>query len=209
MSTFIRKESSYCFFAAALVLLIGFMSAAGFFYLSKIRRMPSVLADVFREPQTRLTVPGSVDLHLNRVGTYGIYFEYGLVRATAETLQVPPALDCTLTSYTGQIIQGVPDYVITNRYWSNDAGGPAILIQNITVAEPGEYAFDCHYQEDNPGPDVTVSLGPNYTWEFVRLVLKNGPVLIGMILSLTGSFLVSIIFILAGIFQIKNPDYSE
>jgi len=78
------------------------------------------------------------------------------------------------------------------------------LIQSITIDDPGEYTFECVKQDDNSVPDVLVSLGPNYTWEFIRLVLKNGVAVLGIILSLFSSVFLSLILVGAGIVEKKN-----
>ena len=204
-----NETTRNCMITAAAVLIFGLFLSCVLLYLSDLDHFPSRLADIYREDRISLTSPGSREVQLNRTGVYGIYYQYSLMAVSADSVQYPPVLTCTLKSESGQLIKGVADYEPTNRYWSKKGGGPAILIQSITVEEPGEYTFRCVYQDDNMGPEVSVSLGPNYTWEFIRLALKSGPVLISIILSLTGSFLVSTILIMAGIFHIKDSEYSE
>jgi len=203
------KTTRDCMITAAIVFVCGVFFISLIFHFSGLRHFPSRLADIYREEQISLSVPGSKDVQLNRTGAYGVYYQYSLVAAAAAPVQNPPSLTCTLKSESGQIIQGVADHEPANRYWSKKGGGPATLIQSMTVDEPGEYTFGCVYKDDSSEPEVLVSLGPNYTWEFIRLALKNGLVLIGIILSLIGSFLVSAILIMAGIFHIKNSERLE
>jgi len=193
-----------CMIAAAIVLVIGMFLAGFIFYISGLQYFPSRLADIYREDQISLTVPGSKEVQLNRTGAYGIYYQYSLLTASADPIQNPPDLTCTLKSESGQLLEGVADYKPTNRYWSKIGGGPATLIQSITIDDPGEYTFECVKQDDNSVPDVLVSLGPNYTWEFIRLVLKNGVAVLGIILSLFSSVFLSLILVGAGIVEKKN-----
>jgi len=175
-----NETTRNCMVTAAVVLIFGLLLSCVLFYLSDLDHFPSRLADIYREDRISLTLPGSREVQLNRAGAYGIYYQYSLMAITVDSIQNPPALICTLRSGSGQIIKGVADYEPSNRYWSKKGGGPATLIQSITVDEPGEYIFECTSQDDYLGSNVSVSLGPNYTWEFIRLVLKKGPVLIAI-----------------------------
>jgi len=198
------KTAGRFFSAAAIVFISVILLDSVIFHFSDIRYIPSRLADIYREDQLSLLVPGSRNVQLNRTGAYGIYYQYSLVATAADSVQKPPALACTLNSESSQIIKGVADYEPTNRYWSNKGGGPATLIQSITVDESGEYTFECIYHDDSPGPEVMVSLGPNYTWEYIRLILKNGPAILGIMLSFLGGVVISSILVVVGIFQIKE-----
>jgi hypothetical protein len=169
------------------------------YQLSDLRSFPSRLADIYREEQHSLEVPGSRQIQLNRPGAYGIYFQYSLVKAAAEPVQLPPELACRLDSLSGEEIQGVPDYQPTNRYWSRQGGGPATLIQSISIEEPGLYEFSCQHPGDYGGPDLQVTIGPNYTWEFIRISLKVIPALVGIYLSLTIPVVVSICILITGL----------
>jgi hypothetical protein len=199
-----KTESGICYAAAAMILLIGIAITVGIFCLSDLRMMPSKLADIYREEQHSLTVPGSMDLQLNRGGVYGIYFHYSLVTSAWEEVEIPPEIECSLTSETGKVSFGVLDHVPSNRFWEKNNGGPAVLIQSISVVEPGEFRFLCHYPEDAAGPSVQVSLGPNYAWEMIHLVLKNGLALLVLVFSLPTASLISIGLLLAGLFSGKT-----
>jgi hypothetical protein len=199
-----KTESSIWFTTAAVILLVGCAITGGILWLSDIRMIPSNLADIYREEQHSLTVPGSVDLRLNRVGAYGIYYHYGLVTSDWEEVQIPPEIECSLTSKTGKTSLGVKDYVPSNRFWEKNNGGPAVLIQSISVDEPGEYMFLCQYPEDITGPIFQISLGPNYVWEMIRVVLKNGPALLLFIFSLPAAILIVIVLFLAGLVSGKT-----
>jgi hypothetical protein len=96
------------------------------------------------------------------------------------------------------------DYVPSNRYWENDNGGPAVLIQSISIDEPGEYRFSCQYPEGVSGPSFQVSLGPNYVWELIRMVLQNGLALLTVLFSLPAAILISIVLVLSGLISGKS-----
>lgn len=194
-----NKSARYCYLAAAVTFLSGILLAGLIFHFSDLRQFPSRLADIYREPQISLEVPGSKEVQLNRTGVYGIYYEYSLVAASVEPMRVPPRLDCALESENGQIINGVPDYEPTNRYWSKKGGGPATLIQSITIENPGKYVFSCQHLNDYSGADVHVTIGPNYAWEFIRISLRYILALLGMYLSITVPLVISLILFCAGL----------
>ena len=199
-----KTESRTCYLAAAVIILVGIAFTAGIFWLSDLRMIPSNLADIYREEQHSLTVPGFVDLRLNRVGAYGIYYHYNLVTSAWEEVKIPPEIECSLVSETGKTSLSVLDYVPSNRFWKKNDGGPAVLIQSISEDEPGEYRFLCKYPEGIAGPSFQISLGPNYVWEMIRMVLKNGLALLLLIFSLPTAILVSGILLMAGLISSKR-----
>lgn len=198
------KMTRNCIVSGAAIFISGLLLAGLIFHFSGLRHFPSRLADIYREEQIGLKVPGSREVQLNRVGAYGIYFHYSLVTAVVEPVQIPPALNCTLLSDSGQVIEAVQDYEPANRYWSKEGGGPATLIQSITVEEPGLYEFSCQYGGEYTGPVVQVSLGPNYVWEFIRISLKYIAAILGVFLSLTIPLLVGIALCCAGWILTRN-----
>ena len=193
-----RNNPRKWFLPAMVILVCGLLLSGGIFHISGLEQFPSRLADIYREDQISLAVPGSREVQLNRTGAYGIYYQVSLVTAVAEPLQIPPELDCELESMSGRIIQGVPDYEPTNRYWSKKGGGPATLIQSITIDEPGKYGFSCSHPADYEGPDIQVTIGPNYTWEFIRVSLKYILAVLGMCLSILIPFVISLILFVTG-----------
>lgn len=199
-----NKSTRYCLIAAAIIFLSGLLLAGLIFHFSDMRLFPSRLADIYREEQISLEVPGSREVQLNRAGAYGIYYQTNLVAAAVEPVKNSPDLSCELESETGLVITGVPDYEPTNRYWSKEGGGPATLIQSITVEEPGQYVFSCQYPGDYSGPDTLVTIGPNYAWEFIRVSLRYIVALLGIYISVSVSLVISLILLFAGLMAKKN-----
>jgi len=202
-----KNTTSVWFTTAAVILLVGLATTGGILWLSDIRMIPSHLADIYREEQHSLTVPGSVELRLNRVGAYGIYYHYSLVTSAWEEVKIPPEIKCSLTSKTGKMNFGVKDYVPSNRFWEKNNGGPAVLIQSISIDEPGEYRFLCQYPENVAGPSLQISLGPNYVWEMIRVVLKFGPTLLLLIFSLPAAILIAVFLVVAGFISGKTSKH--
>jgi len=166
-----------------------------------------MIADAYGEGQHRLSVPGSKDIKLSRTGSYGLYYEYDLVSASVDLPSLPPDIDCSLTSKsTGAKIEGAPDYVETNRYWSKDRDRSGVLIMSITVDDPDTYTFTCHYQNGSTEPEIVVALGPNYFWEFLKVAGKISISLIGATIALCGSILIG--FCLTVIVAIKRRGVS-
>ena len=197
-----KQPSSKLFYViAGLVILFGLLISTWIFKDSDIGMYPTMIADAYREDQHHLNVPGSANVKLTRPGAYGIYYEYSLVSDSVENNpKLPPAIDCSLTSkLTGAEMEGVPDYVETNRYWTKDQVRTGVLIMSITVDEPGSYTFACHYQDGSTEPEIFVALGPNYFWEFLRVTWKISLSMFGAVITLCGSFLIGLIVFVIGL----------
>lgn len=189
-----KSPSRWVYGFAFLPILVGCLISIWIFNAAPAWNYPTMIADAYRQDQHHLTVPGSKDVKLTRTGAYGIYYEYSLVAAAVDHPEMPPAIDCTLTSKsTGAEASAVPDYVETNRYWSKEQGGLGVLIMSLTVAEPDTYTFACHYRDGRLEPEVTVALGPNYVWEFFKVAGKIGLSLAGALTTSCGSILVGLI----------------
>jgi hypothetical protein len=148
---------------------------------------------------TQVLVPGSEDITFAEKGAYAVYYEYrsvvdGVVYASSET---PPALVCSLTSKaSGEDIGTAPDYVKTNTYSTKDRERVGVLIQSITVKEPGVYTFSCSYADHSSQPEIVLAVGHNFMWEFFGIVAKYGLPLIEGLATLLGSGLVAIVIII-------------
>jgi hypothetical protein len=196
-----KKHSRWWLFGIPVLIVIGgVLVSILLFRSSGIGTYPALIADAYREEQHHLNVPGSVDVKLTRTGAYGIYYEHSLADSIYLDIGVPPVIDCSLTSKsTGTEVVAVPDYVTTNRYRSNDLH-TGILIMSITVDQPDCYTFICNYQDGSKGPEISVAIGPNYYWEFIRIAWKIGLPFFGGVSLLCGSLLTALIIFLAGFF---------
>ena len=183
---------------AILVFLSGMLISALLVKNAGITHYPTMIADAYREKQHRLTVPGSMKVNLLRTGAYGIYYESSRVAASTENyVKVPPEIQCTLTSTsTEKTTQAVPDYVESNRYWSKDKDGLGILVMSLTVDQPDTYIFACGYADNDTQPEITVALGPNYFWEFLRVSSKIALPLLGSIAIFLGAALLATLLLI-------------
>ncbi|QRN84002.1 hypothetical protein JR338_04440 [Chloroflexota bacterium] len=169
-----NKQNLYpwLFLFASIIFIVGIIASIVIFKSPGLKMYPSMISNTYREQQHHLSLPGKTEVFLTRTGAYGIYYEYSLVAASAEDYtNLPPDIQCSLTSHaTDSIIQAVPDYVESNRYWSKEAGGIGVLVMSISVDEPGKYAFECSYKDGQTEPEIRILLGPNYYWEFLRVI---------------------------------------
>lgn len=189
----------WLFSLAGLFFLSGSLIAGLLFKHASINRYPALIANAYRDEQHHLMVPGDIEVALTRTGAYGIYFEHDLKSSTYPEIEIPPAIDCTLTSKsTGAVIEAVPDYVETNRYRSRDLYS-GVLIMSLTVDKPGPYTFACDYQDGRTEPEIRVALGPNYFWEFLRVIGKIGLPVLGASSILCGSVLLVFLLLASGI----------
>jgi len=179
--------------------MVGALIAGLLMKKSGVGMYPMLIANAYEEDQHQLTVPGSKEVKLNRTGAYGIYF----VSSWQDSLQMqPPALACSLTSHsTGEEVDAVTDFVETNRYWSNKEGISGVLVMSITVDNPDTYTFECRFQDGSLQPKITIALGPNYYWEFLRVAWKIALPLFGGIGVLCGSILLALLFVIVVAFK--------
>ena len=96
------------------------------------------------------------------------------------------------------MIQAVPDYVESNRYWSKEEGGLSVLVMSISIDEPGNYTFECSYNDGQTEPKIVITLGPNYYWEFLKVVWNLGLPILGSISLTSMSILVTLFLIIIG-----------
>ena len=141
---------------------------------------------------TQLIVPGSADIPFAKPGAYAVYYEYRsfLNGVRYETGTQPPMLDCSLTSkVSGAKVYAVPDFVESNIYETQEKVRIGVLIKSITIDDPGIYTFACTYRDGSIQPEIVVSVGPNFIWEFFNIFTKVG----GSILSGTAVFFFAIL----------------
>jgi hypothetical protein len=192
-----QSPGRWAYAIPVLVMVLGLMLSAWILIGSGFWKYPAMIEKAFSEEQHHLNVPGAKDVTLTRTGAYGIYYVYNLGAYRVVRHQVPPAMDCSLTSKsTGEVIQAVPDYIKTNRYGDKDQDRMGVLIMSLTVDKPDAYTFACRYQNDMQGQETTVALGPNYAWEFLRVAGKIGLPLLGGTITICGSVLLALLFVI-------------
>ncbi len=157
---------------------------------------------------TQVVVPGSKDITFAKSGAYAVYYEYrsvvdGIVYASSET---PPALVCSLTSKTtGADVRGAPDYVRTNTYSTKDRERVGVLIQSISIDEPGAYTFSCRYADDRSQPEIVLAVGPNFMWEFLGIAARTVLTVVAGLVVLLGSGIVAALVALTISLKRRRP----
>jgi len=189
------RPSGWIYVVTALIPLLGCLIAAAIAY-QWFPGLPGTLESQMKlHDLTQVVVPGSEDITFAESGAYAVYYEYrsvvdGVVYASSET---PPALVCSLTSKTTGADVGVaPDYVETNTYSTKDRERVGVLIQSITIDEPGAYTFSCRYADGRSQPEIVLAVGPNFMWEFFGIAARSGVTLAAGVVALFGSGLVAI-----------------
>ena len=67
---------------------------------------------------------------------------------------------------------------------------------SITVEEPDSYTFACQYQDGSTEPEITVALGPNYFWEFLRVAARIFVSSVACLTILLGSTAVAVVVLI-------------
>lgn len=174
---------------AALVLVLGCLAAA-VLIISTLASYPSLIKEAYKSPLQKVEVPGEAEIDLRSKGAYGVYYEGH--KGAYTHAEWPPTLDCNLTSKTtGEDIPLVPDYVPTNRYSTKDGSQVGVLIYSTTIKDPGSHTLSCDYPDGRHGPTLTLAIGPNYFFEFLRVAWNMGGSILGGAGVLCGSFVLS------------------
>jgi len=182
------RSSRLLFSAAALVFVLGCLGSA-MLIIPALSSYPSLIAGAYHNRLQKAEIPGEVDLHLERKGAYGVYYE-GHEGAYIHA-EWPPTLECSLTSKTtGEDVPLVPDYVPTNRYQTN-SGRVGVLVYSTTIDEPGLHTLSCDYPDGRDGPKLTLAIGPNYFYKFLQVAWNIGSDLLRGVGILCGSFVLS------------------
>jgi hypothetical protein len=188
---------------AALVLVLGCLAAA-ILIISTLTSYPSLIKEAYKNPLQKIEIPGDADIDLRRKGAYGVYYE------TALPKEGPPVLDCSLTSRTtGDDIPLVPDFVPTNRYSTHDGSRVGVLIYSTTIKESGPHTLSCDYPDRRGSPILKLAIGPNYTFEFLRVAWKMGGPILGGVGVLGGSVVFSIGIAVLAFIGTRNKRYVD
>ena len=189
------------FILAGIFILTGLLGTGLLLTQTPILKYPRLISEAYNGGRHELIVPGETQVLLSRTGAYGIYYA---IDATDEDfsskLKNPPAIDCVLKSHsTHRTIKAAPDYIENNRYSNKNKNLVGVLIMSLTVDHPGAYQFACDYPDNQSGPEIQVSLGPNYFWEFFRIIGKIGLPVLGGIIILSGSLMLSLFLVIIGL----------
>ena len=191
---------------AALVLVLGCLASA-ILIISKLSTYPYLITEAYNSPRQNIEVPGAVDIELSRDGAYAVYYEEQ--RGAYSHAERPPNLDCQLTSkMTGKEIPLVPDYVPTNQYMTKD-DRVGVLIYSTTIENPGLHTFSCNYPDGRVSPKLLLAIGPNYFFEFFRVVWNMGALILGGAGVLCGSVLFSIGIATVALIRSRKKRYAE
>lgn len=184
-----NKKQRLWYSLAALVLVLGCLASA-ILIVSTLSSYPALITAAYNSPLKKVEVPGAVDLELSREGAYAVYYEDN--RGVYSHAERPPKLDCQLTSKrAGKDIPLVPDYVPTNRYATKD-GRVGVLVYSTTIENPGLHTLSCDYPDGRLSPKLVLAIGPNYFFEFFRVVWKMGVSILGSAGVLCGSVVISV-----------------
>ena len=196
------KLNRWAYGFAALALILGCLLTMMSFYQT-FPNIPGELEErVTLDNLTQLVIPGSADITFAKPAAYAVYYEYSSVinGVRYEIGLQPPSLECALTSKTsGEQVHAVADYVETNTYSTKDQERVGVLIMSIAIHDQGIYTFACQYPDGRTHPEIVVSVGPNFIWEFFNIFAKVGCQILSGMAIFFFSVLFSIIIIIVAV----------
>jgi len=199
MSNQKTKPSRWYYVLAALVPVFGCLITAVVIYQG-FPNLPGALETIDIRNMTQVIVPGSANITFPKKGAYAVYYEY---RSLVDGVQyinskAPPPLKCFLTSKATGVEVGVsPEYIEGNTYSTKDQERVGVHIMSISMTEPGDYTFSCHYPNEGRVQQVVLAIGPNIVWELFNMVAKPiGAILGGLVVLLGSGAIAFLIFII-------------
>ena len=174
MSNKYLKPSRWYYILSVLIPVFACLGMTLFVYRN-VPKLPGALENVGIENLTQVVVPGSAEINFPKAGAYAVYYEYrsvfdgiGYIRGIR-----PPSIECQLTSIvTGEKADITPDYVEGNTYATQNNQRVGVLINSITINQPGIYNFSCEYVDGRTTPEIVLAVGPNIVWEFFNIAVK-------------------------------------
>ena len=169
----IKPSGWYYVLALVLPVLACGLTASLIFF--NVPKLPGSLEAFNVKNLTRVIVPGSAEINFPESGAYAVYYEYrsdinGVSYIRAQNL---PRINCQLISKTsGEEIKLEPTFVEGNIYTTQNQGRAGVLMNNISINQPGSYMFSCRYMDGRSNPQIVLAIGPNMIWEFFNLAVK-------------------------------------
>ncbi|MFN2215261.1 MAG: hypothetical protein ACK2UE_19490 [Anaerolineales bacterium] len=170
-----KIRPSRWYYLLAFLLPVFACGLTGFLVFRNVPKLPGAL-DAFDVKQlTPVIVPGSAEINFPRSGAYSIYYEYrsdiyGVRYVRAQNL---PRIICQLTSKaSGEEIELESTFVEGEIYTTQNKERAGVLMNNISINQPGVHEFSCRYQDGRSNPQIVLAIGPNMIWEFFNLAVK-------------------------------------
>lgn len=117
-------------------------------------------------PHQRVFVPGSIEVQLEKAGTYTIFVEQ-----VGPTVQVPAGLKVTVAPASGTAPVAVREPAGSSNYHINDRSGISYLV--FEVREPGTFVVKGTYEGAQTGPQVTLAIGQDFTGHLLGTILGS------------------------------------
>lgn len=163
------------YYVLAFLLPVFACGLTGFLVSRNVPKLPGTLGAFDVNNLTRVIVPGSAEINFPESGAYAVYYEYrsdinGVSYVRAQNL---PRMDCQLTSKaSGEEIKLEYTYVEGEIYTTKNKERAGVLMNNISINQPGIHEFSCRYLDGRSNPQLVLAIGPNMIWEFFNLALK-------------------------------------
>jgi len=145
---------------ATLVLVAGIVGAV-FFISSRLGEMQNAF--------TRVVVPGSIDLTLDRLGTYTVFHEPSSVidgkLFRAESIS---GLEVTVTSVEDGRRLALTAPMGSETYSMGGHSGTAILV--FTVAKPGRYRLAAAYPDQRAEPRTVLAVSRGFVGSLMSTI---------------------------------------
>ena len=163
------------YYVLAFLLPVFACGLTGFLVSRNVPKLPGTLGAFDVKQLTRVLVPGSAEINFSKPGAYAVYYDYrsdinGVSYVRAQKL---PRVDCQLISKaSGEEIPLEATYVEGEIYTTQNKERAGVLMNNISINQPGIHEFSCRYLDGRSNPQIVLAVGPNIIWEFFNVAAK-------------------------------------
>jgi len=174
MSEYKLKPTRWFYVLAILIPIFACFGTAFVVYLN-VPELPGALDAIGVKNLTQVVVPGSADVSFPQKGAYAVYYEYRSVIDGESYVreEYPPMMRCELRSKaTGKAVKLQPTNVKGNVYVTHNPNRAGVMYKQISIDQPGIYAFSCQYTDGETIPKSVMAVGPNIVWGFFNIAAK-------------------------------------
>lgn len=187
------KPSGWFYVLGLAVFLFGCVAAVALFSVGMVGTVGSAVdVDRLIGDFDRVVVPGSVDLALDKAGTYLVFYEYRSVvdGVPYNSSRSRPRLNCELRNKASSAPVSLYDAWVQDSNYELPSRSGTLLLW-FDVDKPGAYVLSCQYAGGGDSPKAVLAIGTNLLPSVIGLAASLATGLLGPVLLICGATLVA------------------